>query len=152
MAFFWMLILQYHIQNTNTQKRFVRSLEFLKKSWSLPSNFPDLENVWKIETKFGKMVKSLDFFFQSYNKCFIRVFLRFGQILFNLVHTIAFYREKSLFLRFLRSVLFDKLESGKRNYCFGKKVSKKSRILDPKICTNPVHSKYGEQVVLLVTG
>ena len=48
--------------------------------------------------------------------------------------------------------LFENLESGKRNDCFGKKVSEKSRILDPKICTNPVHSKYGEQMVLLVTG
>ena len=34
--------------------------------------------------------------------------------------------------------LFDNLESGKRNFCFGKKVWKKSRILDSKICTNPV--------------
>ena len=29
------------------------------------------------------------------------------------------------------------LESGKRNYCFGKKVWKKSWVMDPKICTNP---------------
>ena len=47
---------------------FVQSLEFLKKSWNLSSNFSDLEKVWKIEVKSGKMVKSLDFFFQSYNK------------------------------------------------------------------------------------
>ena len=32
-------------------------------------------------------------------------FFRFGQILFNLVHTCALHREKSLFMRFLRSVL-----------------------------------------------
>ena len=36
--------------------------------------------------------------------------------------------KKSLFLRFLRSLLitdlFDNLESGKRNYCFGKKSGK----------------------------
>ena len=32
-------------------------------------------------------------------------FFRFGQILFNLVHTFSLHREKSLFLRFLRSVL-----------------------------------------------
>ena len=43
----------------------VQSLELLKKSLSLPSNFPDLENVWKIETKSGKMVKSLEFFFKA---------------------------------------------------------------------------------------
>ena len=36
--------------------------------------------------------------------------------------------KKALFLRFLRSLLitdlFDNLESGKRNYCFGKKSRK----------------------------
>ena len=37
----------------------VQSLEFLKKSWNLQSNFPDLDKVWKREIKFGKMVKSL---------------------------------------------------------------------------------------------
>ena len=51
---------------------FVQSLEFLKKSRNLPSNFPDLGKVWKREIKSGKMVKSLEFlFFQSYNMCFI---------------------------------------------------------------------------------
>ena len=35
--------------------------------------------------------------------------------------------------------LFDNLESGKRNDCFGKKSGKKSRILDSKICGNPVY-------------
>ena len=95
-----MLILQCHIQNTNIHTVFVQSLEFLKKSLSLPSNFPDLEKVWKN----GK--KSPVFFFQSYNKCFISdFFFRFGQILFNLVHTCALHREKSLFMRFLTSVL-----------------------------------------------
>ena len=38
---------------------FVQSLEFLKKSRNLQSNFPDLEKVWKIEIKSRKMVKSL---------------------------------------------------------------------------------------------
>ena len=52
---------------------FVQRLEFLKKS--LPSNFSDLEKVWKREMKSGKMVKSLEFLFlQSYNKCFISEF------------------------------------------------------------------------------
>ena len=48
---------------------------------------------------------------------------------------------KKTFLRFSRSILityFDNLESGIRNYCFGKKVWKKSSILEPKICTKPV--------------
>ena len=35
----------------------VQSLEFLKKSWNLSSNFLDLEKFWKIEIKSGKMVK-----------------------------------------------------------------------------------------------
>ena len=33
---------------------FVQSLEFLKKSWNLPSHFPDLGKVWKIEVKSWK--------------------------------------------------------------------------------------------------
>ena len=47
---------------------FVASLEFLKMSSNLPSNFPDLEKVWKIEVKSWKLVKSLDifFFFESF--------------------------------------------------------------------------------------
>ena len=68
------------------------------------------------------MVKSLEFFFQSYYKCFIsEMSFRFGQILFN---------QKRFVPGFLRSILityyFDNLESGKRNYCFGKKVRNKS--------------------------
>ena len=38
------------------------SLEFLKKSGSLQTSFPDLEKVWKIKIKCGKMVKSLENF------------------------------------------------------------------------------------------
>ena len=59
---------------------FVQRLEFLKKS--LPSNFSDLEKVWKRETKSGKMIKSLEFLFlQSYNKCFISEFFSFWSAL-----------------------------------------------------------------------
>ena len=98
------------------------------------------------------MVKSLAFFSklqQVFYKCF---FFRSGQVLFYLVHTFAW--EKCFVLAFFKvcNHLFDNLESRKRNHCFGKKVSKKSWSLDPKICTNPVHSKDGEQLVLLVTG
>ena len=32
----------------------VKSLEFLKKCYNLPSNFLDLEKVWKTEIKSGK--------------------------------------------------------------------------------------------------
>ena len=44
---------------------FVRSLEFLQKVLK----FLDLEKVWKIERKPGKMVKSLKF----YNKCYYTI-------------------------------------------------------------------------------
>ena len=49
---------------------FIQSLEFLKKSWNLSSNFLDLEKFWKIEMKSTK----IEVFFQSYNKCFISEF------------------------------------------------------------------------------
>ena len=59
---------------------FVQRLEFLKKS--LPSNFSDLEKVWKREMKSGKMIKSLEFLFlQSYNKCLISEFFSFWSAL-----------------------------------------------------------------------
>ena len=48
---------------------FVQSLEFLQKVLKFPSNFLDLEKVWKIERKSGKMVKSLQF----YNKCYYTI-------------------------------------------------------------------------------
>ena len=51
-------------------------------------------------------------------------FFRFGQILFNLARTFQAHYEKS-FLRFLKvsiDHLIDNLESGKRNYCFGKSL------------------------------
>ena len=38
--------------------------------------------------------------------------------------------------------LFDNLESGKRNYCFGKKVCKKSGILDPKNLYEPCNNAF----------
>ena len=83
---------------------FVQSLEFLKKSWNSPNNFQDLEKVWRIETKSGKNGKKpwvfFLFFLQSYNKCLSDFSLRLGQ-------TICLQRttKKSLFLRFLRSLL-----------------------------------------------
>jgi len=49
----------------------------------------------------------------------------YGQILFNFTRTFAVHREKS-FVPTLFKVsvghLFDNLESGKRNYCFGKNL------------------------------
>ena len=88
----------------------LQSLEFLKKSWNLTSNFPDLEKVWTVEIKSWKSLIS-EFFF-----CF-------GHILFNLARMFAAHHEKSFVPAFFKvsiDQLFDNLESGKRNYCFGK--------------------------------
>ena len=88
----------------------------MKKSGNLPSNFPDLGKDWKMELKSGKMVKSLDIFFvlvKSYSMSSLRL-QRIGK--------------KALFLPFLEvsiDHLFDNLESGKRNYYFGKKSGKR---------------------------
>ena len=49
--------------------------------------------------------------------------------------------EKGLFLFFFKVYidhLFDNLESGKRNYFFGKSLAKVFNFLDAKICMNPV--------------
>ena len=67
------------------------------------------------------MIKSPEFL--SYNKCFFG----FRQILFNLTHRSAEHREKSFVPAFFKvsfDHVFDNLESGKRNYCFGKKSGK----------------------------
>ena len=45
-----------HVRQWWEDTGFVQSLEVLKKSWHLPSNFPDLEKVWKMEIKSGKML------------------------------------------------------------------------------------------------
>ena len=86
-----------------------------KKSWDFLSNFPDL-----------KIVKSLGFFFQSYdNKCLIsEIFFHFGQIVFNCSLSL----KKLCSWVFLRSLLTtdlsDNFESGKRNCCLGKRSGK----------------------------
>ena len=119
---------------------FVQSLKFLKKSWNLPSNFPDLEKVWKVERMSGKMAKIVKFFFQSCNKCFISDYIfRFGQIVFALARTFAVHPEKSVVSTFLRSVLTTYLitSSLEKHYCFRKKIWKKSWIFDQKIHANP---------------
>ena len=110
---------------------FVQSLEFLKKSRDLPSNFPDLEKVWKIEINYGengKSLKLLFFFllFQSFKKCFIR------ELVFVLVKSystspvcLQCTTRKALFVRFLRLLLITyllNLESGKRSYFLGKSL------------------------------
>ena len=85
-----------------------------------------------MEPKPGKIVKSLEFFlfFQSYNnQCLI------SEKVFVLVKSYSIWpvclqpiMKKVLFLSFLRSLLTtdlsDNLESGKRNYCLGKRSGK----------------------------
>ena len=76
---------------------FVQGLEFLKKSWNLPSNFLDLEKVWNNGEKsrvFFKAVASA-----------LQLILSFGQILFNLDCTFAAIMKKALFLLFLKVFL-----------------------------------------------
>ena len=93
---------------------FIQSLEFLKKSWNLSSNFLDLEKVYKIEMKSAKIGK------KSWG-------FHFCQILFNLAHMFAVHHEKSNVSSFLKvsiDNLFDNRESGKRNNCFGKRSRK----------------------------
>ena len=85
---------------------FVQSLEFLKKSRTLPNNFPDLEKVWKIDIKSGKMGKSLELF-DSYNNCVT------SEVFFVLVKSYSILpvrlqriAEKALFLHFFFLVTY----------------------------------------------
>jgi len=93
----------------------VQSLEFLKKSWNLPSNFLDLEKVWKIEIKSGKMVKN----FLEGTKSALQVNFFFLLVKSYSISRVRLRRiiDKALFLLFfLRSLLltyFDNWESGK---------------------------------------
>ena len=81
----------------------------------MPRNFSDLEKVWKMEIKSGKMVKKF-FFFSKLQQVVVVVFFRFGSISPVRLHRIM---KEALFLRFLRSLLITK-----RNYYFGKKSGK----------------------------
>ena len=101
-----------------------QSVEFLKKSWNLLSNFPDLEKVWKMEIaeiKSGKMVKSLEFFSKLWQVLYN--FFGFGQ--FESISPIGLKKSfvPAIFMVFMGH-LFDNLECGQREYCFGKKVLK----------------------------
>ena len=90
------------------------SLEFLKKSWNLPNNFPDLEKVWKTEIKSGKNGKKHRVFFFSklQQKC-LRDF--FSSSWSN--HMFAAHYEKSFdpaFFKVSIDHLFDNREPGKK--------------------------------------
>ena len=117
------------------------SLEFLRKHWNLPSNFPNLEKVWRMETKSGKMVKSLEFIFIGTASKGSFIFFWSNHIQ-SCPYILLCIVRKALSLFFLRSVLIRYLITlsliWKKKLLFWKKVWKRSWILDPKICTNPV--------------
>lgn len=104
----------------------------LKKSWNLPR-----------EIKSRKMVKSPVFFFLSYNilslyKWIFFVLFKSYSVSASYVCCVSWKKLCFAFLKVYIDHLFDKLESGKINKLFWKKVWKKSWMSDPKICTNPV--------------
>ena len=110
---------------------FVQSLEFLKKCWNFAQQFSRPRKSLENGDKVWKEIKSLVVFQEKELKWF---FFPFGKIF------VAHHKKKNLpaFFKVYIDHLFDNLESGIRNYCFGKKVWKKSSILEPKICTKPV--------------
>ena len=63
------------------------------------------------------------------------------------------YHEKALFLRFSRCLLitdlFDNLESGKRNYCFGKKSGKSLEFISWYLCKALTVVKKKDQLGIL---
>ena len=103
----------------------VQSLEFLKKSWNLPCNFLDLEKVWKIEIKSGKNSK---FFFKATTSALQVKFLscwsnHFQSCLYVCSASLIKLCSCSYF-KVSTAHLFDKCESEKRSYCFGKSLEK----------------------------
>ena len=128
-----------HVRQWWEDTGFVQSLEVLKKSWHLPSSFPDLEKVWKMEIKSGKML------FAKLQQVLYILQVKFLSFWLNLIQSrlyvcSASWNEKlcscGFFFKVYIDHLFDNLESGKRNHCFGKTVWKNSWILKPKNCTN----------------
>ena len=89
------------------------------------------------------MVKSLEF---AYNKRFTSFFFSFwSNLIQSRPHVCSAARKKALFLASFKvstDHLFDNLESGKRNYCFGKKVGKKSWILGPTNLYEPCNNAF----------
>ena len=128
-----------HVRQWWEDTGFVQSLEVLKKSWHLPSNFPDLEKVWKMEIKSGKMLlfKATASALHFVSEIFVVLVKSYSIWPVRLQRIMKW---KALFLRVFFKVyidhLFDNLESGKRNHCFGITVWKNSWILKPKNCTN----------------
>ena len=117
---------QRHFHATSFGQGSYQSLEFLRKSWNLPSNFLDLEKVSKMEITSGKMAKGLHSF------CF-------GQILFKLAHMFPAHHEKSFAVVFLRCLLI--------TYLITLSLEKKIIVLEKDwkkswICKNPVWQRH----------
>ena len=106
---------------------FVQSLEFLKTSWHLPSTFPELEKVCKIEVKSWKNGKK-PWCSTSQLKCFL--------CLWNLIQSCLPVMEKPLFLScfFLSclSITYFITLSLEKEIIVLEKVRRKSWILDQK--------------------
>ena len=116
---------------------FVQSLEFLKKSWSLPSNFSQLEKVCKIEVKSWKNGRKSWFFLKLQ-----QVLLEWNVFVFVKSYSVSPACHGNSFVpvgffKLFTDHLFHNLVSGKSNYCFGKSLEK---VLNSgsKICTKPV--------------
>ena len=115
------------------------SLEFMKKSWNLSSNFLEMEIVWKIEIKCAKIGKSLEFFLKATTSALLVMF--FFSFCSNFIQSRPLVCStstpwKRLFVhRFNVCIdhLFDNFESGKRNYCFGKKSGNSLGSLIPNL-------------------
>jgi len=98
---------------------FIQHLEFLKKSWNLPSNFPDLEKVWKIEIKSRKSgKKSWVFFFKATTRALPKNIFHFVKSFWILPYICSAWKhsatKQALFPHFFKVCfdhLFDNLES-----------------------------------------
>ena len=97
-----------------------QSVEFLKKSWNLLSNFPDMEKVWKMEIKSGKIVKSLEFF-SKLRQLLYNLFWFWS----NLNRSRPYVWKKALFMRFLWSLLI--------TYLINSSVEKESIVLEKSL-------------------
>ena len=122
---------------------FVQSLEFLKKSWSLCSYFPDLEKVWK-RWNLEKMIKSLEFFsfFFSNLQQVLYKWIFFKNLIQPLPYVCSVPRKKlcSCVLRSLLNTCLITLFVEEEIIVLKKVLEEGNFILNPKICVNPVTS------------
>ena len=109
-------------------------IRVLTESWIL-------EKVLKFAQQFSRVKswkngKKSGVFFQSYNKCFTIDFFSFWSNLIQFRPYVCSASCKKLCSRLLMNYLITL--SLEKKLLFWKKVWKKSRILDPNICTKPV--------------